>query len=59
MMQERVKGFHYSVDRDQIERYRKLPLEQRLKWLICGIKLRKSLPERTISIQNAFREGKI
>ena len=53
------KGFHYSVDPDQIDRYKKLPLEQRLKWLICGNKLRKSLPERTISIQNAFREGKI
>ena len=58
-MPERRKGFHYSVDRDQIKRYMKLPLEQRLKWLICGNKLRKSLPERTITIQNAFREGKI
>ena len=58
-MPEKKKGFSYFVDRDQIERYRKLSLEQRLKWLILGNKLRKSLPERTISIQNAFREGKI
>ena len=58
-MLEKKKGFRYLVDRDQIERYRKLSLEQRLKWLICGNKLRKSLPERTISIQDAFREGKI
>ena len=58
-MSAKGKGFYYSVNRDQIERYRKLSLEQRLKWLILGNKLRKSLPERTISIQNAFREGKI
>jgi hypothetical protein len=59
MMSGKGKGFYYKVNRDQIKRYRKLSLEQRLKWLIYGNKLRKSLPEKIISIQNAFREGKI
>ena len=58
-MLEKKKGFSYSVDRDQIRRYKRWPLDRRLKWLIYGNKLRKSLPEKTISIQDAFRQGKI
>ena len=53
------KGFSYSVERDQIERYRAWPVERRLKWLFYGNKLRKSLPAKTIVIQDAFRRGKI
>ena len=27
------KGFSYSVTKEQIEAYRKLPIEERLRWL--------------------------
>ena len=58
-MPGKQKGFSYSVERDQIERYRAWPVERRLKWLFYGNKLRKSLPVKTIAIQDAFRRGKI
>lgn len=58
-MPEKQKGFSYSVERDQIERYKAWPVEQRLKWLLYGNKLRKSLPTKTFAIQDAFRRGKI
>ena len=58
-MPEKQKGFSYSIERDQIERYRAWPVERRLKWLFYGNKLRKTLPAKTIAIQDAFRRGKI
>jgi hypothetical protein len=58
-MEERKKGFSYYVSKEQIEEYRKWPMERRLKWLYFGNKLRKSLPPRIIEIQEAFRQGKI
>ena len=58
-MDNQRKGFSYFVERDQIERYRKWHLEKRFKWLLLGNKLRKNLPEKTIAIQNAFRQGKM
>jgi len=59
MMQEPKKGFRYILTREQIEEYCRWPVERRLKWLFMVNKLRKSLPAKTIEIQNAFREGKI
>jgi len=58
-MEERKKGFTYLVNREQIDEYREWPLERRLKWLYLGNKLRKSLPQKTIEIQESFRQGKI
>ena len=58
-MPDKQKGFSYFVKREQIERYRAWPVERRLKWLFYGNKLRKSLPTKTIAIQDAFRRGKI
>ena len=58
-MEENKKGFSYYVSKEQIEEYRKWPMERRLKWLYFGNKLRKSLPPRIIQIQEAFRQGKI
>jgi len=59
MMQEKKKGFTYFVSREQIEEYRKWPLERRLQWLFIVNKMRRSLPPKTIELQEAFREGKI
>jgi hypothetical protein len=53
------KGFGYTVSREQIDEYMKWPLERRLKWLFYANKMRKLLPQKTIKIQEAFRQGKI
>jgi hypothetical protein len=58
-MEEKKKGFAYFVSRAQIEEYRRWPLERRLQWLFFANKMRRSLPPKTIELQNAFREGKI
>jgi hypothetical protein len=58
-MEEKKKGFAYFVSREQIEEYRRWPLERRLQWLFFANKMRRSLPSKTIELQNAFREGKI
>jgi hypothetical protein len=58
-MPGKQKGFSYYVEREKIKRYRAWPVERRLKWLYYGNKLRKSLPTKTIAIQDAFRRGKI
>ncbi len=57
-MVDQREGFSYSVNRDQIDRYKEWPIERRLKWLLYGNKLRKYLPSRTIEIQEAFRQAK-
>ncbi len=57
-MHKEPKGFSYYVDHEQITRYRAMPAAQKLRWLFCGNKLRKSLPAKTIAIQEAFRQGK-
>jgi len=33
MMTEQKKGFTYTVSQEQIDEYRKWPLDRRLKWL--------------------------
>ena len=53
------KGFSYVVSREQIEEYRRWPIARRLQWLFLANKLRRSLPRRTIEIQEAFRAAKI
>jgi hypothetical protein len=58
-MGEKKKGFAYFVSREQIEEYRRWPLERRLQWLLFANKMRRFLPPKTIELQNAFREGKI
>jgi hypothetical protein len=59
MMDEKRKGFTYYVSGEQIDEYRSWSIERRLEWLYLGNKLRKSLPRKTIEIQEAFRQGKI
>jgi len=51
------KGFSYRVTERQIIEYRSWPITRRLQWLFSGNKLRKSLPDKTILIQDAFRKG--
>jgi len=58
-MRSEKKGFTYVVSREQIDEYRSWPVERRLKWLFLGNRLRRSLPQRTIEIQEDFRQGKI
>jgi hypothetical protein len=58
-MKDEPKGFRYYVDPGQIEAYRRWPLSRRLRWLLEGNRLRRSLPAKTIAIQEAFRQGKI
>jgi hypothetical protein len=59
MMSEQKKGFTYIVTREQMDEYRKWPLDRRLKWLFHANMMRKLLPKKTIEIQEAFRQGKI
>jgi hypothetical protein len=56
---ENKKGFSYYLTKEQIEEYRSWPVERRLKWLFIANKFRRDLPQKTIEIQEAFREGKI
>jgi hypothetical protein len=53
------KGFSYTVSREQIDEYRRWPLDRRLQWLFLANKMRKSLPQKTIEIQEAFRQAKL
>ena len=53
------KGFTYIVREEQIQEYSSWSIERRLKWLFAANKMRKSLPQKTIEIQEAFRQGKI
>ncbi len=56
---DKAKGFKYHVDRAQIANHKARPIARRLRWLLEGNKLRKSLPAKTRAIQEAFRQGKI
>jgi hypothetical protein len=56
---ENKKGFSYYLTKEQIDEYRSWPVERRLKWLFIANKFRRDLPQKTIEIQVAFREGKI
>jgi len=58
-MEGRKKGFTYTVSKEQLDEYRAWSIERRLKWLFLGNKLRKSLPQKTIEIQESFRQAKI
>ncbi len=58
-MENKGKGFTYTVSEEQLDDYRKWPMERRLKWLYSACKMRKSLPRKTIEIQELFRRGKI
>ncbi len=53
------KGYTYTVSREQIDEYRRWPMDRRLKWLFQANKMRKLLPKKTIEIQEAFRQGKM
>jgi hypothetical protein len=59
MMTEQKKGFTYTVSVEQMDEYRKWPLDRRLKWLFQANKMRRLLPKKTIEIQEAFRQAKI
>jgi len=58
-MEKQRKGFTYTVSQEQLDDYRKWPIERRLKWLYYANKIRKCLPRKTIEIQELFRDGKI
>jgi hypothetical protein len=58
-MGEPRKGFTYVVREEQIEEYRSWRMDRRLKWLFLANKMRKSLPQKTLETQEAFRQGKI
>jgi hypothetical protein len=59
MMTEQKKGFTYTVSVEQMDEYRKWPIDRRLKWLFQANKMRRLLPKKTIEIQEAFRQAKI
>lgn len=56
---EKKKGFSYILTKDQIDEYSSWPIERRLRWLFVANKMRRYLPQKTIEIQEAFRQGKI
>jgi len=58
-MKKSLKGFTYTVNQKQVNEYRSWPPERRLQWLFMANQLRKYLPEKTIRIQEAFRQAKI
>jgi len=58
-MNREKKGFSYTVSRTRIEEYRRWPLERRLQWLFLANKMRRSLPRKTIDIQEDFRQGRM
>lgn len=58
-MTEQRKGFTYTVSPEQIDEYRRWPLNRRLKLLFLANKMRRFLPMKTVEIQEAFRRGKI
>lgn len=54
-----LTGVTYTVSKEQLDDYRKWPIERRLKWLYFANKIRRFLPKKTIEIQEMFRSGKI
>ncbi len=56
--QEEKKGFDYYLSQEVIDDYRKTPLDLRLQWLYMGNQLRMGYDQKTIEIQDRFREGK-
>lgn len=56
-MEDQKKGFTYTVSKEQVDEYLRWPIERRLKWLYFANKMRKSLPRKTIEIQELFRSG--
>jgi len=59
MIEKSSKGFSYTVDWAQIQKYRSWSPERRLQWLFLANKMRRTLPSKTIELQEAFRKGKI
>ena len=59
MKRRPLKGFSYSLNKEQINEYMSWSPERRLRWLYQGNKLRKQLPPEVIKIQEQFRQGKI
>ena len=53
------RGFDYYLKEEILEKYRKMSVEFRLKWLFMGNKLRKYCPKETIKFQEKFRKGEI
>lgn len=53
------KGYSYTVDVERLLDYARWPIGKKLRWLFLGNKLRRSLPRRTLQVQDAFREGKL
>ncbi len=59
MKEEAKKGFSYTVSDEQLDEYRKWPPERKLRWIYEANRMRKSLPKKTIEIQELFRRGEI
>ena len=54
------KGFSYYVSREQIEAFRKLPVEERLRWLEEAREFMiRFMPPRNWEILQKFRRGEI
>ncbi len=58
-MEGRRGGFRYYLSPHQLEEYGKWSLERRLAWLLAANRMRRSLPQEVLEIQNAFRRGEI
>ena len=59
MTAKQKRGFTYTVSWEQIHEYMKWPMDRRLKWLFQANQMRKLLPQKTIEVQEAFRQAKI
>jgi len=56
--QKERKGFSYHVTDEQIEAYRKLPIEERLRWLEEAREfMAKVLPKEQLDRMEKFRQG--
>ena len=59
MKKKKAEGFTYHLTPEQLDEYRKWPIERRLKWLYFANKMRRFFPQKTLEIQDAFRRGEL
>ena len=58
--QRKNGGFSYSVTKEQIDAYLRLPAEERLRWLEEGREfILRILPEDKLEIMGKFRRGEM
>ncbi|MBI4707166.1 MAG: hypothetical protein HY761_04505 [Candidatus Omnitrophica bacterium] len=56
-MKNKICGFSYSLNMQQIQKYKKIPLKLRLEWLYQANLLRRFYPQKITKLQDKFRKG--